>query len=180
MSVLNSATNYGSFIISTNFPNIVGNADLAGAFNATLSNGYVPTNGTTFNVLSYGSFTGSFSSLGLPAAVSWQSNYGSTNFSLVAGSELPQFGIVNLSGTNLIFNGTGGPAGSNYVMLASTNLRVALTNWTALATNTFDGTGQFHYTNPRQPGQTAPVLHFQAAVRRAMQPDNNPPLSKPK
>ena len=87
--VLNSATNYGSFIISTNFPSIVGNADFTGAFNATLSNGYVPTNGTTFNVLAYGSFTGSFSSLGLPAAVTWQSNYGSTNFSLVAGSEFP-------------------------------------------------------------------------------------------
>ena len=93
----------------------------------------------------------SFSSLGLPAAVSWQSNYGSTNFSLVAGSELPQFGIVNLSGTNLIFNGTGGAAGSNYVILASTNLTIPLANWPALATNTFDGSGQFHYTNNVSP-----------------------------
>jgi hypothetical protein len=89
--------------------------------------------------------------MGLPAAVNWQSAYGSTNFSLVAGSELPQFGIVNLSGTNLVFNGTGGTAGSNYVMLASTNLMLPLTNWTALATNTFDGTGQFRYTNNVNP-----------------------------
>ncbi len=87
--VLSSATDYGSFIISTNYPNIVGTADLAGALNANLNNGYFPTNGTTFNVVTYGSFTGSFSSLGLPAAVSWQSNYGSTNFSLVAGSNCP-------------------------------------------------------------------------------------------
>jgi hypothetical protein len=158
--VLSSATNYGSFIISTNYPNIVGTADLAGAFNATLNNGYFPTNGTTFNVVTYGSFTGSFSSLGLPAAVSWQSNYGSTNFSLVAGSELPQFGIVNLSGTNLIFNGTGGPAGSNYVMLASTNLALPLTNWTALATNTFDGSGRFYYTNPVSPAKPRQFFIF--------------------
>jgi hypothetical protein len=128
----------------------------------------------------YGSFTGSFSSLGLPAAVSWQSNYGSTNFSLVVGSGLPQFGIVNLLGTNLVFNGTGGTAGSNYVMLASTNLALPLTNWTALVTNIFDGSGQFHYTNHVSPGQTAPVLHLQIAVRREMQPDNHPPLLKPK
>ena len=154
---LNSATNYGSFIISSSGPfNVTGNAALAGTFNATLNNGYVPTNGTTFNVLSYGSFTGSFSSLGLPAAVSWQSTYGSTNFFLVAGSAQPQFGTVNLSGTNLIFNGMGGTAGSNYVILASTNLTIPLTNWLALTTNTFDGSGQFHYTknvNPAKPRQ---------------------------
>lgn len=157
--VLNSATNYGSFIFSAGGLT-TGTAALAGAFNATLNNGYVPTNGTTFNVLTYGSFTGSFSSLGLPAAVTWQSNYGSTNFSLVAGSELPQFGIVNLLGTNLIFNGTGGPAGSNYVMLASTNLALALTNWTALTTNTFDGTGQFRYTNHVSPAKPRQFFIF--------------------
>jgi len=149
--VLNSATNYGSFIISTNYPTIVGNADLAGAFNATLNNGYVPTNGTTFNVITYGSFTGSFSSLGLPAADSWQSNYGSTNFTLLVGSPKPQFGTFNLAGTNLIFNGLGGSPGSNYVVLASTNLALPLANWSALTTNTFDSTGQFHYTNHVNP-----------------------------
>ena len=112
---LDSATNYGSFYFEVYNPQSgidAGNAGLNGAFNATLNNGYVPTNGTTFNVLAYGSFTGSFSSLGLPAAVSWQSNYGSTNFSLVAGSELPQFGIINLLGTNFMsFNGTGRHSG---------------------------------------------------------------------
>jgi hypothetical protein len=158
--VLNSATNYGSFIISTNYPTIVGNADLAGAFNATLNNGYVPTNGTTFNVITYGSFTGSFSSLGLPAADSWQSNYGSTNFTLLVGSPKPQFGTFNLSGTNLIFNGLGGPPGSNYVVLVSTNLTIPLANWSALITNTFDGNGQFHYTNPVSPSKPRQFFIF--------------------
>jgi hypothetical protein len=158
--VLNSATNYGSFIISTNYPTIVGNADLAGAFNATLNNGYVPTNGTTFNVITYGSFTGSFSSLGLPAADSWQSNYGSTNFTLLVGSPKPQFGTFNLSGTNLIFNGLGGSPGSNYVVLASTNLALPLANWSALTTNTFDGSGQFHYTNHVSPAKPRQFFIF--------------------
>ena len=44
--VLNNATNYGSFDISSNLV-------LAGTFNASLATGYVPANGTTFNVLSY-------------------------------------------------------------------------------------------------------------------------------
>jgi hypothetical protein len=152
---LNSATNYGSFQIYsgsyyTPFTNIL----LAGAFNATLNNGYVPTNGTSFSVvsvLSPDSYSGSFTSLGLPSAVNWQSTYGSTNFTLVAGSGSPQFGTVNLSGTNLIFSGIGGSPGSNYVVLVSTNLTIPLTNWLALTTNTFDGSGQFRYTNPVSP-----------------------------
>ena len=154
--VLNSATNYGTIFFASQSAPVGASAILAGAFNATLNNGYVPTNGTTFNVLTYGSFTGSFSSLGLPAAVSWQPYYGSTNFALVVGGPKPQFGSFNLYGTNMIFNGTGGTAGSNYVMLASTNLALPLISWTALTTNIFDGSGQFHYTNyvsPSKPRQ---------------------------
>jgi fibronectin-binding autotransporter adhesin len=160
---LSGATNYGNFYFAIYNPQSgyhAGNAGLNGAFNATLNTGYVPTNGTTFNVLSYGSFTGSFSSLGLPSAVSWQSNYGSTNFSLVAGSELPQFGIVNLLGTNFIFTGMGGSSGSNYVVLASTNLTLPLTNWLPLATNIFDGSGQFRYTNPISPAKPRQFFIF--------------------
>jgi hypothetical protein len=141
---LNSATNYGSFLITSNIV-------LAGAFNATLANGYVPTSGTSFSVMTYSNYSGSFSSLGLPSAVNWQSSYGSTNFTLVAGSPKPQFGTFNLSGTSLIFSGIGGSPGSNYVVLASTNLTIPLANWSALTTNTFDGSGQFRYTNPVSP-----------------------------
>ena len=156
--VLASATNYGAFIIDYNGspPGLNSNTVLAGAFNATLTNGYVPANGAAFNVLSTvlsAKYSGTFSSLGLPSAVSWQSTYGSTNFTLVAGSGQPQFATFNLLGTNLTFNGTGGSPGSNYVVLASTNLTLPLTNWTALTTNTFDGSGQFHYTNNVNPAK---------------------------
>ena len=153
--VLDSANNYGTFVINYNkfAPNVSSNIVLAGAFNATLNNGYVPTNGTVFNLLLLysASYSGNFSSLGLPSAVTWQSTYGSTNFTLVAGSGSPQFGTFNLSGTNLFFNGTGGSPGSNYVVLVTTNLTIPLTNWLALITNTFDGSGQFRYTNNVSP-----------------------------
>jgi hypothetical protein len=157
---LNSATNYGSFVFDIYDNPIGANVGLAGTFNATLNNGYVPTNGTSFSVLLYGSYTGSFTSLGLPAGVTWQSTFGATNLTLTAGGVKPQFGAFNLSGTNLIFNGTGGTAGSNYVMLASTNLALPLTNWTALTTNTFDGTGQFHYTNNVSPAKPRQFFIF--------------------
>ncbi|HEY4415716.1 MAG TPA: hypothetical protein VGO57_08495 [Verrucomicrobiae bacterium] len=144
---LNSAANYGSFIVTASSPDLTGTQPLAGAFNVTLNNGYVPVTGAAFNVLSYGAFTGNFASLGLPGAISWQTSYGSTNFTLVAGGGKPRFGTLNLSGTNLIFNGLNGSPGSNCVILASTNLTLPLANWSALSTNTFDGSGQFHYTN---------------------------------
>jgi len=137
--VLNSATNYGSFDISSNLV-------LAGTFNASLATGYVPATGTTFNLLSYTSYSGNFASLGLPSGVVWQSNYGSTNFTLIAGSAKPQFAALKLSGTNLIFSGIGGSPGSNYIILVSPNLALPLPNWSALTTNTFDGSGQFHFT----------------------------------
>ena len=55
------------------------------------------TNGTTFNVLAYGQW-GSFSSLGFGRLSPGSPTTGSTDFSaFVEGSELPQFGIVNLS-----------------------------------------------------------------------------------
>jgi hypothetical protein len=152
---LNSATDYGSFqIYSGSYYTPLTNILLAGAFHAALNNGYVPANGTSFNVvsiLSPDTYSGSFSSLGLPSAVTWQSYYGSTNFTLVAGSGAPEFGSINLAGTNLIFNGTGGTAGSNYVVLVSTNVALPLISWTALTTNKFDVNGQFQYTNHINP-----------------------------
>jgi hypothetical protein len=157
---LNSANDYGAFIVTSTGPALTGTQALAGAFDVILNNGYVPTNGTSFNVLSYGSFTGSFSSLGLPSAVNWQSNYGSTNFTLVAGSGSPEFGSIYLAGTNLIFNGTGGTAGSNYVVLVSTNVALPLKSWTALTTNKFDVSGQFQYTNHINPAKPRQFFIF--------------------
>ena len=150
---IGSATNYGSFRFSTNIV-------LGGAFNATLNNGYVPANGTMFNVLIYTGETGTFSSLGLPPAVSWQTAYGATNFTLIASSASPQFGALYSVGTNLVLNGIGGSPGSNYVVLASTNLAIPLTNWLALTTNTFDIGGQFRYTNNASPAKPSQFFIF--------------------
>ena len=163
--VLNSATNYSSFVLFyTGFPpNISSNMVLSGAFNATLGNGYVPTNGTVFNVF-YTAFaatySGTFGSLGLPAAVTWQTHYGSTNFTLTAGGGKPEFATFTRSGTNLIFSGTGGLPGTNYVILASTNVAIPVKNWVALITNTFDAGGTFRYTNNISPAKPRQFFIF--------------------
>jgi hypothetical protein len=60
----------------------------------------------------------------------------------------------------LIFNGTGGTTGSNYIILASTNLTLPLANWTRLTTNTFEGGGQFYFTNPMSPAKPRQFFIF--------------------
>jgi hypothetical protein len=57
---------------------------------------------------------------------------------------------VKWSGTNLIFNGTNGTAGSTFAVLASTNLATPLNQWTPLVTNIF-GSGNFTVTNGVNP-----------------------------
>jgi hypothetical protein len=143
---ISSANNYGSI---DSWTNVV----LAGAFNATLNNGYVPANGATFSVVSYASERGTFSSLGLPSSVNWQTQYGRTNFTLVVGGAKLQFRSLGKWGTNLVFSGSGGSPGSNYVVLTSTNVALRLTNWTPLVTNYFDASGNFGFTNGINPAQ---------------------------
>ncbi len=54
---------------------------------------------------------------------------------------------ISLNGTNVIIVGAGGPPGSPYHIMASTNIALPISQWTPVATNMFDGSGSFRYTN---------------------------------
>ena len=58
-----------------------------------------------------------------------------------------------LSGTNLVLSGVGHPSGT-YRVLVSEDLALALSNWTPVATNNFDATGRFRFTNAINPENT--------------------------
>ena len=60
----------------------------------------------------------------------------------------PVFDDIFLSGSNLIFEGSNGTPGKNYMVLMTTNLILPLANWGNLATNIFDAFGRFNFTNP--------------------------------
>jgi hypothetical protein len=49
-------------------------------------------------------------------------------------------------------SGNGGVAGSNYFVLAATNLTTLPANWMAVSTNAFDANGAFQITNFMNPG----------------------------
>jgi hypothetical protein len=65
---------------------------------------------------------------------------------------LPMTMNITPNGSNLIFSGTNGSAGVTYSILASTNLLLPFTSWTAIITNTLDANGNFIFTNPENAG----------------------------
>jgi len=74
----------------------------------------------------------------------------------VNGPQLPVSGLlitnVQCTSGNLILSGRGGSSSGTYHLLAGDGLTLASTNWPAVATNTFDGNGNFVLTNPTTPG----------------------------
>jgi hypothetical protein len=112
-------------------------APLTGTLSANFNGGYSPSVGDSFTLLNYGSRSGIFTGLALPAATQWQTNYNATTFTLavlavntnaLAGVKLTPIsyaaGHFTLQVTGIL--------GPDYVILASTNL----STWTGISTST--------------------------------------------
>jgi hypothetical protein len=56
-----------------------------------------------------------------------------------------------LSGTNFTATGSGGVANGTYYLLSSTDIALPLPDWDLLATNGFDASGHFAFTNAMTP-----------------------------
>jgi len=65
----------------------------------------------------------------------------------LAAASLPVIAGAQISGGSLIFGGSGGRASGVYRVLTSTNLALPLANWTSIATNADDASGNFSATN---------------------------------
>lgn len=71
---------------------------------------------------------------------------------LANGVPSPEFVSVTPAGVSgLIFNGSKGAPGWTYRVLVSTNLALPASQWLSLATNTFDGNGNFDFTDSVAP-----------------------------
>lgn len=111
------------------------------------------TNGETFQLLVSTNITGTFASVVLPSApgLTWTNNLTTTGTLTagVASGPVPQPHITSVNligGTNLIISGTNGQAGEQFDVLTSTNVALALTNWTSINSGTFSG-NNFSITN---------------------------------
>ena len=114
------------------------------------------TAGDNFKIFSAADFVGTFAATNLPplgVGLLWSNGVAANGLlAVVLGAVAPQFAPVAFQGSNLIFSGSGGAAWAGYSVLASTNLAVPLTNWNVVATGTFDGAGDFVFTNNVAPG----------------------------
>ncbi len=92
---LSSAASYGTMSVS-------GAAALSGTVGVLWLGGFVPASGDSFTVLSYGSYTGFFTNLSLPAGALWTTNYGPTSFTLsVASIDKLAFSVQPMGGESV-------------------------------------------------------------------------------
>jgi len=63
------------------------------------------------------------------------------------GSQPPPTLAMSQAGTNSVLNGAGGAAGGTYYLVASDDLTLPLAQWTSVATNKFDTSGNCSITN---------------------------------
>jgi hypothetical protein len=103
-----------------------------------------------FNAAGYSSAFGAFSGPALNGGLAWSTarlNLDGTIW--VVSTNPPAINSTRISGSNLIFSGIGGTPGYYYYVLSTTNLSPA--QWMPLATNQFDGIGNFAVTNAINP-----------------------------
>jgi polygalacturonase len=143
-----------NFALGSNTSEVIstGSLSLNSTLNITNAAGFGPG---TYTLFSYrGSLSGTpvlgTTPVGFPYVYSLNpSTPGQVNF--VVSSPTPPappvFQQVGVSGGNLVMSGTGGTTNGNYYVLTSTNLVLPLSQWTFLATNTFDGSGNFTFTD---------------------------------
>lgn len=63
----------------------------------------------------------------------------------------PTIGSINATAQGLVMSGTGGTTNGAFYVLVSTNIALPLNQWTPIATNQFDGSGNFIFTNALVP-----------------------------
>ena len=68
-----------------------------------------------------------------------------------ASSIAPRLSGIALSGGSVLISGSGGLPGTTSYLLGSTNAALPITNWTRVATNVFDNSGSFVFTNAIDP-----------------------------
>jgi autotransporter-associated beta strand protein len=136
------------FGLGTNSDAVTVSGDLAltGLLSVTNAGGFGPGSYPLFTCTGALNF-GNLQLVAAPAGYSYSFNTNTAGVVKLVVA-LPAIGssAVN-SGGRFVFSGTGGTPGGTYYVVTSTNLATAVTNWTRVLTNQFDGSGNFSVTN---------------------------------
>jgi polygalacturonase len=149
-----------NFILGTNNATIAvsGELNLNGTLNITSGAGFTATNYTLFTYTA--GLNGSPSLGTTPTAFEGYTYSINTNtYGAVILQVAPPSPPVFASATyvpatgSLVMTGTGGVTNGAYHVLASTNVAQPISQWTPIASGTFDSSGNFSITNPVQTNQ---------------------------
>jgi hypothetical protein len=125
-----------------------GTLTYGGTLNLANISGTALAAGNSFKIFNAATYSGSFSGI-TPATpgtgLSWNTSQLSSGVISVSGSSGAVISSTSLSGTNLVFSGSGGSAGTPYDVLSTTNLLTG--PWITNSTGTFDPSGNFSVTN---------------------------------
>jgi autotransporter-associated beta strand protein len=125
---------------------------LNGTINVANAAGFGP--GTYTNIIYGGALSGVLPAVGSKPAgfsVTIKTNTPGQIRLVVQTETPPLIGSVKQAGTNVWFSGSGGPTNVPYYVLMTTNLGLPANAWTCIATNQFDATGNFIFTNAVNP-----------------------------
>jgi autotransporter-associated beta strand protein len=162
LSISSNLTLNGSTVMKLNAQ--AGTNDQVSAANISYGGTLTVTNvagtlaaGNSFQLfIATNNYSNAFTVTNLPtlaAGLSWSNSLAlDGKVTVVSSAPPPQPYITSVSfvGTTLIINGTNGTSGQQFEVFASTNLSVALSNWTSISTNTFTG-NSFSVTNTISP-----------------------------
>jgi len=153
-----------NFALGTNNSAIVvaGNLNLNGTLNITNAAGFTATNYILFT------YTGSLTNtlvLGAKPVINSYLYRLDTNTAgqvklVVTAPSPPNFGNIQVAngGGSFVMSGTGGVTNGTYYVLTSTNVALPLNQWTPVATNPFDASGNFTFTNT--PAANSPQMFY--------------------
>jgi len=106
--------------------------------------------GDSFELFEASGYSGSFTNLIPPtpgSGLAWETAGLSNGVLGVVVAAPPEIGNLRLVGGNVVMNGGGGSPHAGYYVLTSTSLTPPLSQWQRVATNAFDGNGEFSFTN---------------------------------
>ncbi len=111
--------------------------------------------GDSFKLFDAATYTGSFTNI-IPSSpgqwMIWDLTSLPVDGTLKIKTYLPQFSQPVISGSTLLFSGSGGPPNGTFYVLSSTNLSSPASEWTLLSTNVFDAGGNFNFVTPLNSG----------------------------
>jgi autotransporter-associated beta strand protein len=137
---------------SNTFAKVVGTLTESGALIVANANGSAFAAGDRFKLFDATNYSGSFAGFAFPALtgnLAWSPALLNVDGSLwVVSTVPPAITHAAVTPNTLVLSGTGGTPNWNYYVLMATNITLPTSQWARVATNSYDGVGNFTFTNP--------------------------------